>query len=47
MSANVPLLMFAEEDVEGGGKSIEDDFAYRNNVHQASLNIRLGKPSTT
>ncbi|KAG8249287.1 hypothetical protein J6590_022272 [Homalodisca vitripennis] len=41
MSASVPLMMFAEEDVEGGGKSIEDDFAYRNNVHQASLHIRL------
>lgn len=34
-------MMFAEEDVEGGGKSIEEDFCYRNNVHQASLHIRL------
>ncbi|XP_075214547.1 protein lifeguard 4-like [Lycorma delicatula] len=36
-------LMFPDEDVEMGGKSaVEDDFAYRNNVHQASANIRLG-----
>ncbi|CAG2056886.1 unnamed protein product [Timema podura] len=36
-------LMFAQEDVEFGGKpGITDDFAYNNNVQQASLNIRMG-----
>nr|CAD7410224.1 unnamed protein product [Timema cristinae] len=40
--ATIPL-MFAEEDVEFGGKpGITEDFAYRNNVQQASLNIRMG-----
>lgn len=43
MSASIPLLL-AEVDVESGGKEegIENDFAYRNNVHQAATNIRLG-----
>lgn len=36
-------LLLAEKDVESGGKSIENDFAYRNNVAQASVQIRLGK----
>ncbi|KAK9501571.1 hypothetical protein O3M35_012274 [Rhynocoris fuscipes] len=37
--ASIPLM----EDIEmGEEKSIEDDFAYRNNVHQASTRIRLG-----
>ena len=36
-------LLLAEKDVESGGKSIENDFAYRNNVAQASIQIRLGK----
>ncbi|XP_069674339.1 protein lifeguard 4-like [Periplaneta americana] len=36
-------LMFAQEDVEFGGKpGIADDFAYNNNVMQASVNIRMG-----
>lgn len=35
-------LLLAEKDVESGGKSIENDFAYRNNVAQASVQIRLG-----
>ncbi|XP_067007017.2 protein lifeguard 4 [Anabrus simplex] len=41
--ASVPL-MFAQEDVEFGGKasSITDDFAYNNNVLQASIYIRMG-----
>lgn len=40
--SSIPL-MFPADDLESGGKSsIEDDFAYRNNVHQASSNIRLG-----
>lgn len=43
-SATMKLL---EEDVEAGGKEInvdgiENDFAYNNNVHNASVNIRLG-----
>lgn len=42
MAASVPLLLFAEEDVEGGGKSIEDDFSYKNNVQQSSIHIRMG-----
>lgn len=42
MAASVPLLLFAEEDVEGGGKSIENDFAYKNNVQQSSIHIRMG-----
>ncbi|XP_063995703.1 protein lifeguard 4-like [Diachasmimorpha longicaudata] len=43
---NVPLLL-AQEDVENGGKSedsssnIENDFAYRNNVHNAHIKIRM------
>jgi len=41
--ATVPL-MFAQEDVEFGGKSgIINDFAYNNNVMQASTNVRLGR----
>lgn len=43
MSQTVPLIL--AEDVEQGGKeyevNIEDDFAYRNNVLQASKSIRL------
>lgn len=42
--SSIPLLPV--EDVELGGKSsIEEDFAYRNNVHQAAANIRLGNIS--
>nr|BAN21038.1 nmda receptor glutamate-binding chain [Riptortus pedestris] len=39
--ATIPLM---EEDMESGGKEcdIENDFAYRNNVSQAALKIRLG-----
>ncbi|XP_044267441.1 protein lifeguard 4-like [Tribolium madens] len=45
MSSTVPLIL--EEDCERGGKDmdeegIENDFAYRNNVMQASKAIRLG-----
>uniref|UniRef100_A0A0A9ZCR4 Protein lifeguard 4 n=1 Tax=Lygus hesperus TaxID=30085 RepID=A0A0A9ZCR4_LYGHE len=39
--ATIPLM----DDVEYGGKNdegIEDDFMYRNNVHSASVQIRLG-----
>ncbi|KAL1137663.1 hypothetical protein AAG570_009359 [Ranatra chinensis] len=40
---SVPLLLPDELDLESGrGKGIEDDFAYRNNVHQASVKVRLG-----
>ncbi|CAH1965741.1 unnamed protein product [Acanthoscelides obtectus] len=43
MSQSVPLIL--EEDVEQGGKEygdgIEDDFAYRNNVANATKAIRL------
>lgn len=43
MSSTVPLIL--EEDCERGGKEyeggIEDDFAYRNNVAQASKGVRL------
>lgn len=40
--ASIPL-MYAQEDCELGGKeSIEDDFAYRNNVINADKEIRLG-----
>ncbi|KAJ2943979.1 hypothetical protein O0L34_g8301 [Tuta absoluta] len=40
--AAIPL-MYAQEDCELGGKeSIEDDFAYRNNVASADKEIRLG-----
>lgn len=39
--ATIPLI---DEDMESGGKDcdIENDFAYRNNVSQATLKIRLG-----
>lgn len=41
--ATVPL-MFAQEDVEFGGKpGIINDFAYNNNVMQAATNVRLGR----
>ncbi|RZB41020.1 lifeguard 4 [Asbolus verrucosus] len=45
MSLTVPLIL--EEDCERGGKDydedgIENDFAYRNNVLQASKGIRMG-----
>lgn len=41
-------LIFVEEDVEKGGKEqaeheIQNDFAYRNNVHNADIKIRMGK----
>lgn len=44
MSQSVPLIL--NEDVEQGGKeydenSMENDFAYRNNVTQATKSIRL------
>lgn len=42
--ASIPLIM--EEDVERGGKDceggIEDDFAYRNNVLNATQAVRMG-----
>lgn len=41
--ASIPLII---NDIEQGGKdidgSIEDDFAYRNNVANATQNIRMG-----
>lgn len=42
----VPLMLLME-DVERGGKEqsdnkLEDDFAYRNNVHNADIRIRMG-----
>lgn len=44
--ASVPLLLM-DEDVEGGKEmsedSIQNDFAYRNNVHNADIRIRMGK----
>lgn len=41
--ATIPL-MYAEEDVEYGGKeSISDDFAFNNNVAKAHINIRMGE----
>lgn len=46
MSAGIPLIL--QEDCERGGKEydeeggLENDFAYRNNVAQASKNVRLG-----
>ncbi|TGZ53123.1 Transmembrane BAX inhibitor motif-containing protein [Temnothorax longispinosus] len=48
--AAVPLMLL-EEDVERGGKErpdheIEDDFAYRNNVHNADIKIRMGNCAT-
>lgn len=44
--ATVPLVL-VEEDIERGGKEqseheIQDDFAYRNNVHNADIRIRMG-----
>lgn len=44
--AAIPLMLL-EEDVERGGKEqseheIQDDFAYRNNVHNADIKIRMG-----
>lgn len=44
--AAVPLIL-AEEDIERGGKEqpehdIQNDFAYNNSVHNASINIRMG-----
>ena len=44
MSSTVPLIL--EEDCERGGKDydedgIENDFAYRNNVMQATKGIRM------
>lgn len=45
MSSTVPLIL--EEDCERGGKNydyeggIEDDFAYRNNVLQATKGVRM------
>jgi len=48
--ATVPLIL-VEEDVERGGKErqdheIQNDFAYRNNVHNADINIRMGNHAT-
>jgi len=48
-SLSVPLMLM-EEDVERGGKEqseyeIQDDFAYRNNVHNADIKIRMGNCS--
>lgn len=48
--AAVPLML-VEEDVERGGKEqseheIQDDFAYRNNVHNADIRIRMGNRVT-
>lgn len=44
MSQSVPLIL-SEDDIEQGGKEydegIENDFAYRNNVAQATKSIRL------
>lgn len=43
MASTVPLIL--QEDCEQGGKDyeggIEDDFAYRNNVMQATKGVRL------
>lgn len=43
MSSTVPLIL--QEDCEQGGKDfeggIEDDFAYRNNVLQATKGVRM------
>ncbi|KAL6264094.1 protein lifeguard 4-like [Pogonomyrmex barbatus] len=44
--ATAPLIL-VEEDLERGGKEqseheIQDDFAYRNNVHNADIKIRMG-----
>lgn len=38
-------MLYAFEDMESGGKenNIENDFAYRNNVANASQRIRMGK----
>lgn len=38
-------MLYACEDMESGGKesSIENDFAYRNNVVNASQRIRMGE----
>ncbi|EFN77089.1 protein lifeguard 4 isoform X2 [Harpegnathos saltator] len=46
MTATVPLIL-AEEDIERGGKEqsehdIQNDFAYNNNVHNATITIRMG-----
>lgn len=46
MSSSAPLML-VEDDVEGGGKpepssDLENDFAYRNNVHNAHIKIRMG-----
>lgn len=41
-------LIFSEDDLEGGGKDVhsgnglQNDFAYHNNVHNASIKIRMG-----
>ncbi|KAJ8867362.1 hypothetical protein PR048_031163 [Dryococelus australis] len=40
--ASIPLMM-PDDDAETGGKpGIFQDFAYHNNVHQASLHVRMG-----
>lgn len=41
-SADKEALLINEEDVERGGESIVNDFAYKNNVANASIQIRLG-----
>ena len=43
----VESVKLINEDVESGGKEtdandIEHDFTYNNNVHNATINIRLG-----
>lgn len=39
-------LILSETDIEGGGKeernSVQNDFAYHNNVHNAAIKIRMG-----
>lgn len=43
----VESVKLIDEDVESGGKEtdangIENNFTYNNNVHNATINIRLG-----
>lgn len=41
-------LIFSDDDLESGGKDmrnssgLQNDFAYHNNVHNASIKIRMG-----
>ena len=43
-SAMTDPLIFSEDDVENGGKEagIQNDFAFNNNVLNASIKIRMG-----